>query len=76
MNQRDIRHLFSLRNEYRTLRYDLRNTQILCQALGNPHQSFPLGPDCRNQRQGFCRTVVVGNDSGRRAVCVPLTWSG
>ncbi len=54
MNQRDIRHLFSLRNEYRTLRYDLRNTQILCQALGNPHQSF--------------RSVLIAGTNGKGSV--------
>ena len=40
MNEQVIQHLYSLRNEYRSLRYDLRNTEILCEALGNPHKKF------------------------------------
>ena len=40
MDDRDIQHLFSLRNEYRSVRYDLKNFRILCEELGNPHESF------------------------------------
>ena len=40
MDDRDIQHLFSLRNEYQSVRYDLKNFRILCEELGNPHESF------------------------------------
>jgi dihydrofolate synthase/folylpolyglutamate synthase len=40
MTPADIAHLFSLTNEYRSIKYDLRNVQILLDRLGNPHHSF------------------------------------
>jgi len=40
MTPADIAHLFSRTNEYRSIKYDLRNVQILLERLGNPHQSF------------------------------------
>jgi dihydrofolate synthase / folylpolyglutamate synthase len=36
----DIAYLFSRTNEYRTIRYDLRNMQALAAALGNPQHDF------------------------------------
>jgi dihydrofolate synthase/folylpolyglutamate synthase len=36
----ELASLFSLTNEYRSIRYDLRNMQALASALGNPQDSF------------------------------------
>jgi dihydrofolate synthase/folylpolyglutamate synthase len=36
----DVAQLFSLTNEYRSIRYDLHNMQALSAALGNPQNSF------------------------------------
>ena len=40
MNDSDIQELFSLRNEYRSLRYDLGNIRALCEELGDPQRAF------------------------------------
>jgi dihydrofolate synthase / folylpolyglutamate synthase len=40
MNPEDLRYLFSLTNEHRSIRYDLRNMQAFADALGNPQDSF------------------------------------
>ena len=40
MKPDDLAYLFSLTNEYRSIRYDLRNMQALAAALGNPHEAF------------------------------------
>src|SRR2546425_5249414 len=40
MSPDDLAYLFSLTNEYRSIRYDLRNMQALAAALGNPHRAF------------------------------------
>src|SRR5690242_7515970 len=40
MQQQELQYLFSLTNEHRSIRYDLRNMQILADALGNPQDSF------------------------------------
>jgi len=36
----DIAYLYSLTNEYRSIRYDLQNMRALAAALGNPQQAF------------------------------------
>jgi dihydrofolate synthase / folylpolyglutamate synthase len=36
----DLSYLFSLTNEYRSIRYDLRNMHALAAALENPQQAF------------------------------------
>jgi dihydrofolate synthase / folylpolyglutamate synthase len=36
----DLSYLFSLTNEYRSIRYDLRNMRMLAAALGNPQDTF------------------------------------
>jgi dihydrofolate synthase/folylpolyglutamate synthase len=36
----DIQKLFSRRNEYRSIRYDLANIRALCHVLGDPQRSF------------------------------------
>jgi dihydrofolate synthase/folylpolyglutamate synthase len=59
MTPADIAHLFSLTNEYRSIKYDLRNVQILLERLGNPHQSF--------------RSVLVAGTNGKGSVVAMLS---
>ena len=40
MTVNDLSYLYSLTNEYRSIRYDLRNMRTLSEALGNPHETF------------------------------------
>ena len=40
MTPADLAYLYSLTNEYRSIRYDLRNMQALAEALGNPQRAF------------------------------------
>src|SRR6185295_6322006 len=40
MKSEDIAYLYSLTNEYRSIRYNLRNMQALAAALGNPQEAF------------------------------------
>ena len=54
-----IAHLFSLTNEYRSIKYDLRNIQILLERLGNPHQSF--------------RSVLIAGTNGKGSVAAMLS---
>jgi dihydrofolate synthase/folylpolyglutamate synthase len=54
MNDSDIEQLFSLRNEYRSLRYDLANIRILSSLLGNPHDSF--------------RSVLIAGTNGKGTI--------
>ncbi len=54
MNDRDIQRLFSFRNEYRDLRYDLGNIRTVLEALGDPQRSF--------------RSALVAGTNGKGAV--------
>ena len=38
VNPDDLSYLYSLTNEYRSIRYDLQNMRALAAALGNPQQ--------------------------------------
>jgi dihydrofolate synthase/folylpolyglutamate synthase len=40
MKPADLAYLYSLTNEFRSIRYDLRNMQAFAAALGNPQESF------------------------------------
>src|SRR6476659_2168892 len=40
MTPNDLSYLYSLTNEYRSIRYDLGNMRALAAALGNPQQAF------------------------------------
>ena len=40
MTTAELEHLFSLTNEYRSIKYDLRNIEILLNQLGNPQEAF------------------------------------
>src|SRR6266478_5574731 len=54
MSPDDLAYLFSLTNEYRSIRYDLRNMQALASALGNPHRAF--------------RSVLIAGTNGKGSV--------
>jgi dihydrofolate synthase/folylpolyglutamate synthase len=54
MTPEDIAHLYSLTNEYRSIRYDLKTMQSLAQALGNPQESF--------------RSVLIAGTNGKGSV--------
>ena len=59
MTPSEIAHLFSLKNEYRSIKYDLRNIQILLDRLGNPHHSF--------------RSVLIAGTNGKGSVAAMLS---
>jgi dihydrofolate synthase/folylpolyglutamate synthase len=50
----DIAYLYSLTNEYRSIRYDLANMRALAAALGNPQDSF--------------RSVLIAGTNGKGSV--------
>ncbi len=59
MTPADIAHLFSLTNEYRSIKYDLRNVHILLDRLGNPHHSF--------------RSALIAGTNGKGSVVAMLS---
>jgi len=59
MTPAEIAHLFSLKNEYRSIKYDLRNIQTLLERLGNPHQTF--------------RSVLIAGTNGKGSVAAMLS---
>ena len=59
MTPTEIAHLFSLTNEYRSIKYDLRNVQILLERLGNPHHTF--------------RSVLIAGTNGKGSVAAMLS---
>src|SRR5688572_27078205 len=59
MTPAEIAHLFSLTNEYRSIKYDLRNIQILLERLDNPHQTF--------------RSVLIAGTNGKGSVAAMLS---
>src|SRR5262245_7998612 len=56
--QQELEYLFSLTNEHRSMRYDLRNMQILVEALGHPQNSF--------------RSVLIAGTNGKGSVAAFL----
>ncbi len=54
MNDIEIQQLFSRRNEYRNIRYDLGNIRVLCSALGDPQDSF--------------RSILIAGTNGKGVV--------
>jgi dihydrofolate synthase/folylpolyglutamate synthase len=54
-----LEYLYSLTNEYRSIRYDLRNMQALAAALGNPHHAF--------------RSVLIAGTNGKGSVAALLS---
>jgi dihydrofolate synthase/folylpolyglutamate synthase len=59
MTPADIAHLFSLTNEYRSIKYDLRNVQLLLERLGNPHHAF--------------RSALIAGTNGKGSVVAMLS---
>jgi dihydrofolate synthase/folylpolyglutamate synthase len=55
----DLTYLFSLTNEYRSIRYDLGNMRALAASLGNPQKSF--------------RSVLVAGTNGKGSVASLLS---
>jgi len=55
----DLSYLFSLTNEYRSIRYDLRNMRALAAALGNPQDSF--------------KSVLIAGTNGKGSVAKLLS---
>lgn len=54
MKDAELQELFSLRNEYRSLRYDLANIRVLCSELSDPQRTF--------------RSVLVAGTNGKGSV--------
>ena len=59
MNVADLTYLYSLTNEYRSIRYDLRNMRALASALGNPQTRF--------------RSVLIAGTNGKGSVAKLLS---
>ncbi|HEY2381914.1 MAG TPA: folylpolyglutamate synthase/dihydrofolate synthase family protein [Terriglobia bacterium] len=59
MTSSDIAYLYSLTNEYRSIRYDLGNMRVLAAALGNPQRSF--------------RSVLIAGTNGKGSVAKLLS---
>jgi dihydrofolate synthase/folylpolyglutamate synthase len=55
----DLAYLYSLTNEYRSIRYDLTNIRTLASALGNPQDSF--------------RSVLIAGTNGKGSVAKLLS---
>jgi dihydrofolate synthase/folylpolyglutamate synthase len=54
MSSISLDHLFSLTNEYRSIKYDLRNMQLLMEHLDNPQRTF--------------RSILVAGTNGKGSV--------
>src|SRR5688572_16807396 len=59
MTPSELAQLFALTNEYRSIKYDLRNIQVLLDRLGNPHTSF--------------RSALIAGTNGKGSVCAFLS---
>ena len=59
MNSDDLSYLYSLTNEYRSIRYDLGNMRALAAALGNPQEAF--------------RCVLIAGTNGKGSVAQLLS---
>jgi len=58
MASTSLDHLFALTNEYRSIKYDLRNMQVLMEHLDNPQRSF--------------RSILVAGTNGKGSVAALL----
>jgi dihydrofolate synthase / folylpolyglutamate synthase len=58
MTSISLDHLFSLTNEYRSIKYDLRNMQLLMDHLDNPQRSF--------------RSILIAGTNGKGSVAALL----
>jgi dihydrofolate synthase/folylpolyglutamate synthase len=59
MTPDDLTYLYSLINEYRSMRYDLHNMRLLAEALGNPQDTF--------------RSVLIAGTNGKGSVARVLS---
>ena len=59
MTPEDLTSLYSLTNEFRSIRYDLRNMQAIAKALGNPQDSF--------------NSVLIAGTNGKGSVAAMLS---
>jgi dihydrofolate synthase / folylpolyglutamate synthase len=59
MKPDDLVYLYSRTNEYRSIRYDLRNMQALARALGNPQDAF--------------RSALIAGTNGKGSVATFLS---
>src|SRR5438067_13450788 len=59
MSPNDLTYLYSLTNEYRSIRYDLRNMQALAASLGDPQKTF--------------RSVLIAGTNGKGSVAALLS---
>ena len=59
MTSADLSYLYSLTNEYRSIRYDLRNMRALAAALGDPQRAF--------------RSVLIAGTNGKGSVATLLS---
>ncbi len=59
MKPADLDYLYSLTNEYRSIRYDLQNMRALAAALGNPQNAF--------------RSVLIAGTNGKGSVAKLLS---
>jgi dihydrofolate synthase/folylpolyglutamate synthase len=59
MTTAELEHLFSLTNEYRSIKYDLRNMEALLERLGNPQHSF--------------RSILIAGTNGKGSVAALLS---
>jgi len=55
----DLSYLYSLTNEYRSIRYDLQNMRVLAAALGDPQKAF--------------RSVLIAGTNGKGSVAKLLS---
>src|SRR5215471_19745766 len=59
MNSTSIEEIFSRTNEYRSIKYDLRNMQILMDRLDNPQRSF--------------QSILIAGTNGKGSVAALLS---
>jgi len=59
MTPTDIAQLFARTNEYRSIKYDLRNVELLLERLGNPQHRF--------------RSVLIAGTNGKGSVAAMLS---
>ena len=59
MTPSDLAYLFSLTNEYRSIKYDLANIRLLLERLGNPQAAF--------------RSVLIAGTNGKGSVAALLS---
>jgi dihydrofolate synthase/folylpolyglutamate synthase len=55
----DLAYLFSLTNEYRSMKYDLRNMQVFMKRLNNPQDAF--------------RSILIAGTNGKGSVAALLS---